>query len=271
MLKTSTPLYNSRSDQPISWVKTLDNLPRLSTKTKSLLPVAQITTGTLASDATSSGKFVEPMVSQQRRSETQVRASKNRMRIYDRVLKSRFETPGATQHSRLETHSPASSLPNNKINPSNESDLQIDTRSGRAVGLNNKRVKDLGITSAILENKVAWEASILDELKSREENETFEIIEGDFNSVNKGKLMSSRWVPRNKLNADGTIARRKSRIVGKGYEQQHGIDYFETFASIIRYATLRAVISYSAVHNLELDHLDINTAFLIPMRKKLII
>ncbi|KAI0991801.1 hypothetical protein K3495_g16386, partial [Podosphaera aphanis] len=126
----------------------------------------------------------------------------------------------------------------------------------------------LTLEQAILENKVAWEASILDELKSLEENETFEIIEGDFHSDNGRKLMSSRWVLRNKLNADGTIARRKARIVGKGFEQQHGIDYFETFASVVRYATLRAMISYSAVHNLELDHLDINTAFLNPTLKE---
>ncbi|KAI0993927.1 hypothetical protein K3495_g14257 [Podosphaera aphanis] len=120
--EVSTPLCDSQSDQPVSWVKTLDNLPRVLTKTKSLPPVAQINAGTPAPDDTSSGKSVEPMVSQQ----------------------SRLETQGPTQHSRSETHGTASSLPNNKVNPSNESDLQIVTRSGRAVGLNNIRSKGFG-------------------------------------------------------------------------------------------------------------------------------
>ncbi|KAI1003626.1 hypothetical protein K3495_g4577 [Podosphaera aphanis] len=86
--------------------------------------------------------------------------------------------------------------------------------------------------------------------------------------MNERKLISSRWVLRNKFNADGSIARRKSRIVEKGYEQQYGIDYFETFATVIRYATLRAVFSYAAVHDLELDHLDVDTAFLNPTLKE---
>ncbi|KAI0991273.1 hypothetical protein K3495_g16914 [Podosphaera aphanis] len=155
----STPLYDSRSDQPVSWVKTLDNLPRALTKTKSLPPVAQINAGTPAPDDTSSGKSVEPMFSQQSRLETQGPALKSRLETQGPALKSRLETQGPalksrletqgpalksrletqgptqhsrletqgpTQHSRSETNSTASSLPNNKINPSNESDLQIE-------------------------------------------------------------------------------------------------------------------------------------------------
>ncbi|KAI0996590.1 hypothetical protein K3495_g11592, partial [Podosphaera aphanis] len=162
-------------------------------------------------------------------------------------------------------------------NADQNADLQIVTRSGKAVGINhNKSTKGFGnnvslmvkalnalhiqnreestsvgvpaipfesltIEQAIFEDKIKWEASLLDELKSLEENNTFEIIEGDYSSTNGRKLISPRWVLRNKLYTDGSIARRKARIVGKGYEQQHGIDYFETFASVIRFATLRAM------------------------------
>ncbi|KAI0997533.1 hypothetical protein K3495_g10653 [Podosphaera aphanis] len=179
--------------------------------------------------------------------------------------------------------------------------LQIVTRSGKVAGLNsikknskgfghsaalvnalhiehNQGSTSLGIPAvpfesltleqALLEDKLAWEASLLDELRSLEKNNTFEIIEGNYKSTNGRKLISSRWVLRNKFNSDGSIARRKARIVGKGYEQQHGIDYFETFATVIRSATLRAIFSYAAFHDLELDHLDVDIAFLNPTLKE---
>ncbi|KAI0992057.1 hypothetical protein K3495_g16129, partial [Podosphaera aphanis] len=128
--------------------------------------------------------------------------------------------------------------------------------------------ESLTLEQAFSENRKAWEESLLDELKSLEKNEIFEILKMNQSMVNERKLISSRWVLRNKFNTDGSIARRKSRIVGKGYEQQHGIDYFETFATVVRYATLRTVFSYAAINNLELDHLDVDTAFLNPTLKE---
>ncbi|KAI0995900.1 hypothetical protein K3495_g12281 [Podosphaera aphanis] len=186
----------------------------------------------------------------------------------------------------------------------NNTNMQIITRSGKVAGLNvDKNAKgfafktalsaktlnalliehreeptslgvpavpfeSLTLKQAFSEDKSAWEASLLDELMSLEKNNSFEIIEGDHSTGNGRKLISSRWVLMNKFNADGSIARKKARIVGKGYEKQYGIDYFETFATVIRYATLRAIFSYAAIHDFELDHLDIDTAFLNPTLKE---
>ncbi|KAI0998169.1 hypothetical protein K3495_g10020 [Podosphaera aphanis] len=173
------------------------------------------------------------------------------------------------------------------VNP-NSSELQIITRSGKIAGRDTERndnkgfgstvpmkvkalnalhmehsheptssdvssipFESLTIEQAFAENKQAWEASILDELKSLEKNNTYRIIKLNTASNNR-KFISSRWVLRNKFNSDGSIARRKARIVGKGYEQQYGIDYFKTFATVVRYTTLRAVLSYAAVHDFEL-------------------
>ena len=51
-------------------------------------------------------------------------------------------------------------------------------------------------------------------------------------------------------------------MVIRGNEQQQGIDYFETFASVLRYNTLRLLITKVTLENLEIDHIDIKTAFL---------
>ena len=78
------------------------------------------------------------------------------------------------------------------------------------------------------------------------------------------RAITSRWVLRKKFKADGTVARHKSRLVIRGFEQKLGIDYFSTFASVIRYVTLRILLAKAAAEDLEADHLDIDTAFCNP-------
>ena len=42
------------------------------------------------------------------------------------------------------------------------------------------------------------------------------------------------------------------------------MDYFDTFASVVRYSTLQIMLAKAAMEDLEIDHIDINTAFLNP-------
>ena len=64
------------------------------------------------------------------------------------------------------------------------------------------------------------------------------------------------------MHTNNTIARYKASVVVRGFKQQYGIDYWETFASVIRYDTLRALLAKAAVKDLEIDQMDVNTAFL---------
>ena len=54
-----------------------------------------------------------------------------------------------------------------------------------------------------------------------EENNTWDVV-----SLPKGKkAIGCRWLHTLKFNADGTLKRRKSRLVAKGYTQKEGLDY----------------------------------------------
>lgn len=55
---------------------------------------------------------------------------------------------------------------------------------------------------------------------------------------------------------------RKARLVARGFEQKAGLDYFDTFASGMRYATFGFMMAKVAEEDLEADHVDISTAFL---------
>jgi hypothetical protein len=53
-----------------------------------------------------------------------------------------------------------------------------------------------------------------------------------------------------------------ARIITKGYSQHPGLDYNESFAPILRPATLRIIMVLSAVEDLELRSVDITAAFI---------
>jgi hypothetical protein len=77
-----------------------------------------------------------------------------------------------------------------------------------------------------------------------------------------GSLIKCRWVLTIKPGVRGTEPRYKARLVAKGYSQRYGIDYEETFAPVAKQDTLRLILSFVAVYDLEMRQLDIKTAFL---------
>jgi len=55
---------------------------------------------------------------------------------------------------------------------------------------------------------------------------------------------------------------KKARSVAKGFMQDFGIDYEETFSPVARFETFRLLIALAVLHDWELKALDVKTAFL---------
>jgi hypothetical protein len=76
------------------------------------------------------------------------------------------------------------------------------------------------------------------------------------------KLVDSKWVFKLKRDSDGNIARYKARLVARGFTQEHGVDYHETFAPTMRAIYIRVVLALATSHDWEVEQVDVVTTFL---------
>jgi hypothetical protein len=105
-----------------------------------------------------------------------------------------------------------------------------------------------------------WLRAVAEELDSHKVNNTWTHVR----TAKGQKVIGCKWVFKVKRDQDGNISRYKARLTAKGYSQTHGVDYNETFAPTVRFATMRIFFAITAAHNWTMSQLDVKTAYLIP-------
>lgn len=108
------------------------------------------------------------------------------------------------------------------------------------------------------DEKDKWIEAMRSELKSLEENGTWELV----NLPENRKAIKNRWVYARKTDRAGNTIKYKARLVAKGFSQREGIDYSQTFAPVARYTSLRYILAVAAEMDLELSQMDAVSAFL---------
>ncbi|GJT33072.1 retrovirus-related pol polyprotein from transposon TNT 1-94 [Tanacetum coccineum] len=65
-----------------------------------------------------------------------------------------------------------------------------------------------------------------------------------------------------KLDELGGILKNKARLVARGYRQEEGIDFEESFAPVARLEAIRIFLAFAAHMNMVVYQMDVKTAFL---------
>ncbi|KAD4384796.1 hypothetical protein E3N88_24964 [Mikania micrantha] len=103
-----------------------------------------------------------------------------------------------------------------------------------------------------------WKEAIKNEIDSILQNHTWELV----NLPPGCKPLGYRWIFKRKMKADGSIDKYKVRLVIKGFRQNEGVDYFDTYSPVTRITSIRLVLAIAALRNLEVHQMDVKTAFL---------
>ena len=90
-----------------------------------------------------------------------------------------------------------------------------------------------------------WIPSMEDEFVSLQENGTWKVVRRPVDR----HVLRGKWVYKLKRGAQGEILRWKFRYVVRGFEQKHGINFNETFASVVCPMSYKALLAMAAAYD----------------------
>ncbi|GJR47303.1 retrovirus-related pol polyprotein from transposon TNT 1-94 [Tanacetum coccineum] len=97
-----------------------------------------------------------------------------------------------------------------------------------------------------------------EELNEFERLEVWELVP----RPDKVMVITLKWIYKVKLDELGGILKNKARLVARGYRQEEGIDFEESFALVTRLDAIRIFRAYAAHINMIVYQMDVKTAFL---------
>nr|GEX37118.1 retrovirus-related Pol polyprotein from transposon TNT 1-94 [Tanacetum cinerariifolium] len=145
--------------------------------------------------------------------------------------------------------------------PSTRSRLYIDVELCM-YALTVSTTKPKNIKEAMLDH--SWIESMQDELNQFKRLDVWELIKLP-TGINVIKV---KWLWKNKTDAENMVIQNKSCLIAKGYSQQEGIDFEESFALVARLEAVRMFVAYAAHKNFTIYQMDVKTAFLIGLLKE---
>ena len=111
---------------------------------------------------------------------------------------------------------------------------------------------------------VHWKKAMGQEFDALTRNKTWDLVDEAIMLKSGKRLIGCKWVYKLKRNPNGS-RRFKARLVIRGFEQEYGIDYKETFAPVAKFVTIRILFALAAKFDWEIEHMDAVTAFLNPI------
>jgi hypothetical protein len=95
-----------------------------------------------------------------------------------------------------------------------------------------------------------------DEINNFTRNQVWELVERPKNK----NVIGTKWVYQNKHDEHGIVMKYKAIV--KGYSQEKGLDYGETFTPVARLEAICILLAYASSHKMKLFQMDVKSAFL---------
>lgn len=103
-----------------------------------------------------------------------------------------------------------------------------------------------------------WRNAMQEEINMIEKNGTWELVD----RPKTRRVIQVKWIFKRKLRPDGSVYKHKARLVVKGFAQQYGMDFSDTFAPVARHDTIRILLALAAQFEWRIYQLDVKSAFL---------
>ncbi|GJZ58656.1 putative ribonuclease H-like domain-containing protein, partial [Tanacetum coccineum] len=106
--------------------------------------------------------------------------------------------------------------------------------------------------------QACWIEAMQEELNEFERLEVWELVP----RPDKVMVITLKWIYKVKLDELEGILKNKAQLVTRGYRQEEGIDFEESFAPVARLEAIRIFLAFAAHMNMVVYQMDVKTAFL---------
>nr|GEU32843.1 copia protein [Tanacetum cinerariifolium] len=128
----------------------------------------------------------------------------------------------------------------------------------------NIKVAHMGNDSLFVEPKTykdtltqsCWIEAMQEDLNEFEQLKVWEFVP----HLDKVMVITLKWIYKVKLNELGGILKNKARLVARGYHQEEGIDFEESFAPVARLEAIQIFLAYAPHKNMVVYQMDVKTA-----------
>ena len=103
-----------------------------------------------------------------------------------------------------------------------------------------------------------WNPAITAEYDAQIKNKTWSLVPRPYGA----NIINALWLFKDKFDADGIHKKHKARLVANGKSQKAGVDYEETFAPVVKPASIRMVLNIAVARDWDMRQLDVQNAFL---------
>jgi len=97
------------------------------------------------------------------------------------------------------------------------------------------------------------------ELKDHHDNNHWKLVKRS--TIGEAKTVKAIWAFKRKRRPDGSLLKHKARLNAHGGMQVYGETYWDTYAPVVNWISIRMMLTLSVIHSLYTTSIDFTLAF----------